>query len=403
MNTTATPEHRQQPLNTIEFGNCRITLLGTAHVSRSSAEQVKALLATGDYDAVAVELCPSRYQSLINPESLSRMDLFEVIRQGKAAMVAASLALAAYQQRIADQFGIEPGAEMREAVASARAKDLPVFLIDREVGVTLKRIYRNVPWWQRFNLVMGLLASLVTRDTVNEEEVERLKEGDVLETTFAQFATEAKPLYLPLIEERDRYMAARLRKEIAQREYRHLLGVIGAGHLRGVSHCLAQETAPAEKIIAELDQTPTPSRWPQVFPWLVVALVLTGFVFGFYRSPDLGWQLIKDWIIINGGLAALGSLIAGAHPLTILGAFAAAPLTSLNPTIGAGMVTAALETLLRRPTVGDFKQLRQDTTHLKGWWHNRVTRILLVFLLSTLGSAIGTYVAGFKIIGRLTG
>jgi len=400
MNTT---DRGQQPLNSVKLGDCRITLLGTAHVSRSSAEQVKALLATGDYDAVAVELCPSRYQALIHPESLSRMDLFEVLRQRKAAMVAASLALAAYQQRIADQFGIEPGAEMRAAVASAQTANLPVLLIDREVGITLKRIYRNVPWWQRFNLIIGLLASLVSRDTVNEEEVERLKEGDVLETTFSQFATEAKPLYLPLIEERDRYMAARLRKEIAQKPYRHLLGVVGAGHLRGVARCLEQETLPAEEIIAELDRTPAPSRWPRVFPWLIVALVLTGFIFGFYRSPNLGWQLVEDWIVINGSLAALGSLIAGAHPLTVIGAFAAAPLTSLNPTIGAGMVTAAIETLLRRPTVGDFNHLRQDTTHLKGWWRNRVTRVLLVFLLSTLGSAIGTYLAGFKIIDRLTG
>ncbi|ADJ29338.1 TraB/GumN family protein [Nitrosococcus watsonii] len=400
MNST----EQQQPLSIIKFADRQITLLGTAHVSRASAEHVKALLATGDYDAVAVELCPSRYQALINPNALSRMDLLEVLRKGKAAMVTASLALGAYQQRIAEQFGIEPGAEMRAAVDSAHSAKLPVLLIDREVGTTLKRIYRNVPWWQRFNLIGGLFASLMSRDTVSEEEVERLKEGDVLETTFSQFAMEAENLYLPLIDERDRYMAARLREEMNQNEYRHLLGVIGAGHLRGVTRYLEQDNAtPAKKTITELDQIPPPSRWPQIIPWLIVVLVLVGFIFGFYRSPELGWQLIIDWILINGGLAALGALIAGAHPLTIAGAFAAAPLTSLNPTIGAGMVTAAIETFLRRPTVGDFSRLRQETVHIKGWWSNRVTRILLVFLLSTLGSAVGTYVAGFKIIDRLTG
>ncbi|ADE15644.1 TraB family protein [Nitrosococcus halophilus Nc 4] len=399
MNST----EQQQPLSIIKFADRQITLLGTAHVSRASAEHVKALLATGDYDAVAVELCPSRYHALINPDALSRMDLFEVLRKGKAAMVTASLALAAYQQRIAEQFGIEPGAEMRAAVDSAHTAKLPVVLIDREVGTTLKRIYRNVPWWQRFNLIAGLFASLVSRDTVSEEEVERLKEGDVLETTFSQFAAEARPLYTPLIDERDRYMAARLREEITHGEYHHLLGVIGAGHLRGVTRYLEQDSASAKKIITELDQVPSPSRWPKLIPWVIVALILTGFIFGFYQSSELGWQLVIDWIVINGGLAALGALVARAHPLTVVGAFFAAPLTSLNPTIGAGMVTAAIETFLRRPTVGDFSRLRQDTTRLKGWWHNRVTRILLVFLLSTLGSAIGTYAAGFKIIDRLAG
>lgn len=399
MNTAEQP----QPLSSIKFGDRRITLLGTAHVSRISAEHVKTLLATGDYDAVAVELCPSRYHAITNPDALSRMDLLEVLRKGKAAMVAASLALAAYQQRIAEQLGIEPGAEMRAAIASAHTAKLPVLLIDREVGVTLKRVYRNVPWWQRLNLIAGFLASLLSRDTVSEDEIERLKEGDVLETTFSQFAVEAKPLYIPLIDERDRYMAACLRKEVTQGEHRHLLGVIGAGHLRGVTRYLEQDATPAEQVVTELDRTPAPSRWPQIIAWLIVALFLAGFIFGFYRSPELGWQLVIDWIVIIGSLAALGSLIAGAHPLTIAGAFASAPLTSLNPAIGVGMVTATIEIFLRRPTVGDFSRLRQDAAHLKGWWKNRITRILLVFLLSTLGGAIGTYIAGFRIINRLAG
>jgi pheromone shutdown-related protein TraB len=330
------------------------------------------------------------------------MDLFDVLRKGKAAMVTASLALAAYQQRIAEQLGVEPGADMRAAIDSAQAAKIPVLLIDREVSVTLKRIYRNVPWWQRLSLITGLLTSLLSQDTISEDEVEQLKEGDILETTFSQFATEAKSLYLPLIDERDRYMAARLREEAAH-DKQHLLGVIGAGHIQGVTHYLEQDTSPAERIIADLDRIPSPSRWPKIIAWLIVVLIIAGFIIGFYRNPELGWQLVIDWIVITGGLAALGSFIAGAHPLTIVGAFTAAPLTSLNPTIGVGMATAVIETFLRRPTVGDFSRLRQDTTHLKGWWHNRVTRILLVFLLSTLGGAIGTYVASFRIIDRLAG
>ena len=148
---------------------------------------------------------------------------------------------------------------------------------------------------------------------------------------------------------------------------------------------------------------PPPSRWPKVLPWVIVLLLLAGFVIGFSRSPALGWQLVADWVLINGGLAALGTLIAAGHPVTVIGAFLAAPLTSLNPMVGAGMVTAFIEIFMRKPSVGDFSHLRSDTTHLKGWWRNRVTRTLLVFLLSTLGSVLGTYLAGFRILDRLVG
>ena len=153
----------EEPIAEIKIGESRITLLGTAHISRSSAEKVKELLDTGSYDAVAVELCPSRHNAIIDPDALARMDLFQVIREGKAAMVVASLALGAFQQRAAEQLGIQPGAEMRQAIESAQAKKLPVMLIDREVGITLKRIYRNIPWWRRMNLITGLIASVVSR------------------------------------------------------------------------------------------------------------------------------------------------------------------------------------------------------------------------------------------------
>lgn len=399
------PTAGQEPIATVDLNDGQVTILGTAHVSRASADMVKDLLVTGDYDAVAVELCPSRYNAIVNPDTLAKMDLFQVLRERKAPMVMASLALGAYQQRMAEQFGIEPGAEMRAAIECAKQAQLPVLLVDREIGVTLKRIYRNVPWWRRFNLIAGLMASVISREKVGEEEVERLKEGDMLETTFAQFADQERDLFVPLIDERDRYMAVRLQEERINTEHRHILAVVGAGHLQGIQNYLAQNPAPSAgevtATLADLDQVPAPSRWPKMIPWLIVGLILFGFVLGFSRSADLGWQLVLDWVLINGGLAALGALIAGAHVLTVVGAFAAAPLTSLNPTIGAGMVTAAVEIFLRKPKVGDFTRLRSDTTHLKGWWHNRVTRTLLVFLLSTVGSAVGTYVAGFRIFERL--
>lgn len=398
---------KDEPIVNIELDGKRATLLGTAHVSRASADKVRQLLATGDYDAVAVELCPSRHRAIVEPDSLAKMNLLETLRNGKASMITASLALGAYQQRLAEQFGIEPGAEMRAAIETARDRHLPVLLLDREIGATLKRIYRNIRWWQRLTLVAGLLASVVSREKISEDEIERLKEGDILETAFAEFAERERDLYRPLIDERDRYMAARLLLTLKAREHANLLAVVGAGHLKGIKRYVDElGELPVEslhQIISQLETLPPAGKFLKTLPWIIVALVLAGFTFGFSESSSLGWQLVIDWIVINGGLAALGALIALAHPLTIVAAFVAAPITSLNPMIGAGMVTAAVELFLRKPTVGDFGALRHDTAHLKGWWKNRVARILLVFALSTLGSAAGTYIAGYRIFERLTG
>ena len=397
------PEPDQEPLTHVTTAHGNITLLGTAHVSRQSAEKVRQLLTEQAFDAVAVELCPSRYQSLLDPDAMSRMDLLQVLREGKAAMVTASLAMGAYQQRLADQFGIRPGEEQRTAIAIAREAHMPVLLIDRDIGVTLKRTARNLAWWKRWTLLSGLLMSLISREEVDEAEIERLKEGDMLETTFAEFAHDRQDLFEPLIAERDRYMAARLLTEQQAADHGEILAVVGAGHLKGIAAQLHQGVGQPAEVIKALDEVPAAARWPKFIPWLIVALVLIGFYIGFRRSPDLGWQLVADWVLINGGLSAIGAAVAAAHPLTVVTAFLAAPLTSLNPTVGAGMVTAAAEIFFRKPRVGDFSSLRKDTTELKGWWRNRVSRTLLVFLFSTLGSAAGTYIAGFKIVGRLTG
>jgi len=408
---------QDEPLISVRADGAELMLLGTAHVSRSSAEKVRELLESddGDFDAVAVELCASRYKAMMQPDSLSRLDLFAVIREKRVYMVAASLALSAYQQRLADQFGIEPGAEQRMAIRLAEARGLPVLLIDREVGIRLRRAAQNLGWWKRLNLFSGLMAGMLSREQVTEDEIERLKQGDVLETTFAEFAQDRSDLFLPLIEERDRYMAARLIQALREHGYRNLLAVVGAGHLKGLAEQLAEQGAEQraeppgrpsvdpQAVLAELDQVPPRARAWRYLPWAIVALILGLFAYGFTRSPALGWNLVLDWVLINGGLSALGTVFAGAHPLTVLGAFCAAPLTSLNPTIGAGMVAGAIELSLRRPSVGDFSRLREDVTSVRGWWRNRVSRVLLVFIFSTIGSAVGTYVAGFSILGRLVG
>lgn len=236
------------PQRVLQVGETRYTLLGTAHVSAESAADVRRLIRSGEFDAVAIELCDSRHQSLTNPDALGEQDLFQVFRQGKAGMVAASLALGAFQQRLAEQSGIEPGAEMRAALTESKRAELPLLLIDRDVGVTLRRIYHNVPWWQRFSLFSGLLGSVMSRQEVSAEEIERLKEGDVLESTFSEFAAESERLYTPLISERDRYMVLRLAEDAPPGRYSNVLVVIGAGHMKGM----------AEHFTAPLPEAPRP-------------------------------------------------------------------------------------------------------------------------------------------------
>ncbi|NDY95440.1 TraB/GumN family protein [Wenzhouxiangella limi] len=389
-----------EPVRHVQRDGVDYALLGTAHVSRTSAEAVERLIESGHYDAVAIELCPSRYQALTERESWRNLNLFSILRQGKAGMMMASLALGAYQRRIADQFGIEPGAEMKAAIAGAERAGVPIQLIDREIGVTLRRASRRLSLWKRWVMINGLFLSLFSRDEISEQDIEQLKEGDLLTQTFSEFSETSPELYEALIAERDRYMAARLRQENADRSSGRVLAVLGAGHLAGTATALETQADP-ESQVRELDAMPPPSRVLKALPWIILVAVLTGFGIGFSRSPELGLSLVLTWVVINGTLSALGALIARAHPLTVLTALFAAPLTSLNPTIGAGMVTGAVEAWLRKPRVADFESLRDDVVRLSGWFNNRVSRVFVVFFLSNLGSAAGTWIAGFRMVQQL--
>ena len=392
----------EQPIRRLQRDGVDYTLIGTAHVSRASAEAVRDLAASGEFDAIAVELCQARYDALTAERKWTDLDLYRIMREGKAGLVMANLALSAYQRRIAEQFGIEPGAEMRAAAVAAKAHNLPLQLVDRDLATTLRRSYASVPWYKRLYLMTGLALGMVSSDEIDEEAIEKLKEGDILESTFTEFAEQSPELFEALIAERDRYMAARLREDNAGHAGRRVLVVIGAGHMEGLARHLETDLADPAAERAELDALPPRARWPRIIPWAIMVLVLTGFIIGFSRSPELGWQLVFIWVAINGGLAALGTLIARGHPLTVLSAVIAAPITSLNPTIAAGMVTGVVESWLRKPRVSDLENLRFDITTLKGWFRNPATRILLVFFLSNLGSAIGTWVAGFRIFGALS-
>lgn len=392
-----------QPLAVVSHQDTRFTILGTAHVSRSSAEEVTRLIESDRFQAVAIELDAGRMAVIEEPDRWAKTDLLKVLREGRAGMMAVNLALSAFQQRLADQFGIEPGAEMRAAIQTAKARSLRLILIDRDIGVTLRRVSASVGWWQRMNLFAGLVASTFTNEKIDESEIERLKEGDVLESTFAEFAERSERIFKPLIAERDEYMAIRLLEYARSRPAgvpHEVLVVIGAGHLKGLVEHLEAGAVTGSRL-QELQVVPPPSKLVKALPWLILVLVLGGFVVGFMRSPDVGLQLLADWSLVTAAMAAIGTAIALAHPLTILATAIAAPFTTLNPVLGAGFVAAGVELWLRKPSVGDFEALRKDVTSFKGWWRNRAARVLLVFVLSTLGASAGTYIAGARLVGRL--
>lgn len=393
---------QDQPIRRVERDGVEYVLLGTAHVSPASVDAVKAMLETESFDAVAVELCEGRAQGMRDPEAFKRMDLFQVIRQGKTGMVAASLAMSSFQKRLAEQYGIEPGAEMKAAMDGADQQDLPLWLVDREVGTTLKRAWRNLRWREKFAVLGGLLGSVFEREEIAEEDIEKLKQGDMLEGAFKEFAKDSASLYQSLIGERDQYMAARLREYAMDHpDARRVLVVIGAGHLKGVVTELgAQQDDPIERC-TELAQIPRKARWPKWLALGLVVLVFAAIGYAFYRNPATGGQALLVWVLATGGLAGLGAAVAGGHPLSILASFVVAPLKPFRPGIPAGAVGALAEVWVRRPTVADFETLRGDITHWKGWWRNRVARVFVLFMLVNIGTVIGEYVAGIHILGSL--
>jgi hypothetical protein len=225
--------------------------------------------------------------------------------------------------------------------------------------------------------------------------------GDLLESSFHEFASRSEPLYHALIAERDSYMAAALRLQAGSSAPMRVLAVVGAGHLAGLAEKLGKDVADPTSQRVELDRVPPPGRWGTWIGILITLFVLGGFAYGFSQGAEVGTDLVLRWVLATGLLGAAGCLAAGGHPLSIAGAFVASPLTPLHPAMSSGMVSALIEAWVRRPTVADFAALRDDVGSPRGWWRNRVARVLLNFFLTSLGTAIGVWLAGWSMIDRL--
>lgn len=372
-----------------------IFLVGTAHVSQRSVEDVRAAIEAVRPDTVCVELDESRYRNLVDSDRWKRTDIIRVIRRGQAPLLLSSLIMTAFQKRIGAKLGIRPGAELLEAVKSAEAIGAEVVLADRDIQTTLRRTWRNLGLGGRLRLLLYLTASIFVDEDISEETIEQLKEEAQLTDVLQMMAREFPSLKVPLIDERDRYLAEMIRTAPG----RTIVAVVGAGHVPGILKSIEhpQELGP-------LSTTPPPAFWGAFLKWAIPLLIVAIFVYGFVTGGrEQTIESIWIWFLINGTLSAFGAALALGHPVTIATAFLAAPLTSLNPMLAAGWVSGLVQALVKKPTVEDLERLPEDVTTARGFWRNPVSRILLVVVLSNLGSVLGTFIAGSWIAARVLG
>ncbi|MFW6274560.1 MAG: TraB/GumN family protein [Spirochaetota bacterium] len=375
----------------VTLGERVITLLGTAHVSRESTEEVKRVIKNEQPDHVCVEIDAQRYKSLKEGQDWSKMKINEVLRQRRGFLLLANLVLTSFQRKLGKQLGTKPGDEMKAAVAASEEAGIPYTLADREVQTTLRRAWAVSSWWNKLKMLSSLLASIFSNEELSEEDIENLKRKSALDDMMDELAAFLPSVKEVLIDERDRYLATK----IYQSEGQHVLAVIGAGHAPGIVRwlqALHQGSAPTN--LDDITRVPPPSKFSKILPWIIPAIVIGLLAAGFINSGwDQGLQMFLYWVVVNGSLSALGAIIALAHPLTVVLSFLAAPFTSLNPTIGVGIVTGLFQAYIRRPRVLDFENLTEDILTVRGFFRNRFTHALVVFFLSSIGSAAGTFIA----------
>jgi pheromone shutdown-related protein TraB len=372
-----------------------VILIGTAHVSQESVDLVKCVIEQEHPDRVCVELDAKRFEAISHPNRWESLDLKEIIRKQQLSTLIVNLVLASFQKRLGDKLGVIPGTEMLEAIRMAEKHAIPVTLADRDVRVTMRRAWRNTPFWRKSLLLSSLLLSIFDTTEVSEDEIRNLKKQDVLSEMMKELGEEVPTLKAVLIDERDRYIA----KKVLDAPGARIVAVVGAGHVEGICHVLqAQEPIDLE----ELDYIPPVSSAWKMVGWSIPALIVGSIVLiGWQQGLSAAGENALFWMFANGIPSGIGGLVAMAHPLTTLTAFLVAPFTSLTPVIGVGYVTAFVQAYIQPPLVRDFQTVAEDIAIPRNWWKSRLLRVFLAFLLPTIGSIIGTWVGGTHIISNL--
>jgi len=362
-----------------------ITLIGTAHISRESADLVSQVIEETKPDTVCVELCQSRYDSLTQKKKWENTDLLKVIKEKKAFLLLSNLLLASFQRKIGQKLGIRPGEEILQAIRSAEAAGAVVHLADRDIRITLSRTWRLMSFWKKVRLLTEVLSSVWEVDEITQEQIEEMKKKDVLDALLSEIGEVLPEVRRILIDERDQYLSTKIRHAPGNR----IVAVVGAGHVPGILNSWNQEVD-----LTALEQLPPKGKLVKILGWGIPVFIVGLILFGFFYSGMVATaEMVKWWTLTTAVLAALGAAVALGHPLTILSAAAAAPFTTLHPLIAAGWVSGLVEAAIAKPKVKDFESLLDDISSFKGFWRNKITRILLVVVFTNLGASLGTFVA----------
>lgn len=381
-------------ITVLRRGSKTYVLVGTAHVSQESVDEVRSVINAVKPDTVAIELCDTRYRSLMDENRWEKLNIFEVIKEGKTLMLIANLAIGAYQRRIGAQLGVKPGAEMLEAAKLAEEQGAEVFLADRDIQITLKRTWQNVGYFKRMALLGAMIESLVSKDEISADTIEDLKQNEQLSSMLDEFSKTLPEVKGPLIDERDLYMVSRLQEAPGET----IVAVIGAGHMPGMTKHFDDDIDREQLVTLK----PTP-LWVRSLKWVIPTAVLLAFYYGYQQQGQQSLEtLVTAWILPNAAFAAIFAAMAGAKIPTILIAGVSSPITSLNPLLNVGIPVGFCEAWLRKPTVADAERISDDVQSLRGFYRNAFTRTLLVVMFSIFGSALGAWV-GIGWIGTLIG
>ncbi|MDR2070328.1 MAG: TraB/GumN family protein [Treponema sp.] len=379
---------------TIELNGREIILIGTAHISRDSIAEVERTIREEKPGMVCVELDAGRYASISQQENWEKLDVIKVFKEGKGFLLMANLVLSGFQRRMGQELGVKPGEEMKIAVETAKDLGIPYSLCDREVQTTLRRAWTHCGLWSKCKLLASLLSSAFSTEKFSEGEIEQLKNRNELDGMMSELAGYLPRVKETLIDERDQYLAAKIWESGTSAGGKQI-AVVGAGHLAGIRDHLEKIAAGEENAdVSGLDIIPPAPVLSRAVGWVFPILIAALIILGFLRSGvGVSLEMLLRWVMLNGSLAALGSLIALGHPLAILVSFVGAPIATINPFIGVGLFSGIVEAALRKPRVIDTQTLSEDIGSLKGIYRNRITRALLVFFLSSLGGAIGNFIA----------
>ncbi|RKQ32937.1 TraB/GumN family protein [Oceanobacillus halophilus] len=379
----------EENITRLHLNNKEIILIGTAHVSKHSAEQVKEMIEKENPDSVCIELDEQRYQSIQEGNTWKDMDIFEVIKGKRATLLLMNLAISSFQKRMAKQFGINAGQEMIQGIESAKEIGAKLVLADRNIQITFSRIWGNLGVKGKALLITQIIASIFSKEEISEEELEKMKQQDTINAMLQEFTEHFPRLKKPLIDERDQYLSQKIKTAPGDK----VVAVLGAAHVPGITKEIEKKHD-----LKQLTKRPPKSKVPKVIGWSIPILIIAMIAYTFFTNPAAGWQQTFSWVLWNGSFSALGTLIALGHPIAVLTAFIAAPITSLNPLIAAGWFAGFVQAYINKPTVREFENLSEDVFSVKGFWKNKVTRVLLVVVLANIGSSLGTFIGGLDVV-----